>query len=345
MRILLAELVVLISLLILVSGEYVSPPPMQVTPVSRAASADVRAIWVQVGAAATPEKANRALDLIARAGFDTVNYLIGAGVVVHESELLPRASEVPPGYDPLAYVVEQGHERGLKVQAWWCPGAAPEFGRFRELYPEWDLAGIDGIPEDVHWLNFALPEVQQFVGDVVVEIARRYEVDGVHLDYIRFPPLDGGASTRLFLKGDGVAATVRGANERLKVAKPDVLLTAAVLARQDHSIWQMQNWQEWLRGEYIDYVMPMAYYSPDENEELQRSIDEWNASSHPERIVPGLAVRYSLNGGKTDPKTAGELLSQIDLTQQGGFQGYAIFDSEGITEEILDALAERRRPR
>ncbi|MCL5256609.1 MAG: family 10 glycosylhydrolase [Chloroflexi bacterium] len=299
---------------------------------------------MQDDADSTPAELDATLDQIAQAGFDTVLYLVGSGVVRYESDLLPRASSVANGFDSLAYVVQAAHARGLKVQAWWCPGIAVQGTEFRHQHPSWDIATVRGIPDNFHWLNFSKPEVRQFVGDVVLEIAQKYEVDGIHLDYIRYPPPPpySPIDPRKFFGANDVPQTVKDAYSRLKAVKPNVELTAAVLDGQAASANHLQNWAEWLAGGYIDAVMPMAYYGPSEEAELSRRIAEWKALPHAERVVPGLSVAYSLKLGKTNPKSWEQSDAQIGLLRANGFNGYAIFDSQTLTGEILNGLSASR---
>jgi uncharacterized lipoprotein YddW (UPF0748 family) len=297
----------------------------------------LRAIWVQCDAANTPEQADDMLDRVVQGKFNTVLYCVGSGTVTYNSSLLNRGPYVTPEYDPLAYVVEQGHARGLKVQAWWCPGLIMEYGSLRNEHPEWDIAAVEGIPNDFHWPKFSLPEVRQFVGDVAVEIVENYDVDGVHLDYIRYPWPPSDVDLHQFFGPEDVPATVQGIYQRVKAIQPDVQVTAAVTHRQSRSAYYMQNWADWLEGEYIDYVMPMAYFSPDENDSLEYYFGEWQALPHFERIVPGLSVVTDFESKA--PKTPEQLIAQIAICRAGGARGITIFDENMITGELLDALA------
>lgn len=297
----------------------------------------LRAIWVQCDAANTPEQADDMLDRVVHGKFNTVLYCVGSGKVNYNSSLLTEGSHVTPEYDPLAYVVEQGHARGLKVQAWWCPGLIMKYGSLRDEHPEWDIAAMEGIPDDLHWPNFSLPEVRQFVGDAVMEIVENYDVDGVHLDYIRYPWPSSDVDLKLF-GPDDVPSTVQGVYRRVKAVKPDVQLTAAVMRGQNSSANDiLQNWADWLAGEYIDYVMPMAYLSPDDNDRLEYYLGEWQALPHFERIVPGLSVVTDFESNTL--KTPEQLIAQIEICRAGGAGGVTIFDENTITGALLDTLA------
>jgi uncharacterized lipoprotein YddW (UPF0748 family) len=304
----------------------------------------MRAIWVQPDAASTPEKADRMIKKIKRGGFNTILYGVLPSDVYYRSALLPQSRYVTPEYDPLAYVVKQGHASGLKVQAWWSCGIAPRFASFRDRYPTWDMDRLSEAMERTHWLNFSLPEVRQFVGDVVLEIAQNYPVDGVHLDYIRYPD---NASDWGGIGDADVPSTVQSAYQRLKAIRPEVQLTAAVAGSQARSRSTRQHWADWLRGEYIDRVFPMAYLDPDQTYArlsgswtLELAAEEWQALPHREHIAPGLKVVFE-DGGTLVAKAPEQFIAQVEVCRRDGFSDMAVFDEKTITAEILDALAAR----
>lgn len=301
---------------------------------------EIRAIWVQAGAASTPEKADAMIARIIQGDFNTLIYCIGSGNVAYKSELLDWLPFVTLEYDPLTYVVDQAHAAGLEVQAWWCPGLIMTYGTLRERYPEWDVSVVEGVPDDFHWANFSLPEVRHFIGDIAVEIVELYDVDGVHLDYIRYPSPPAQADCCQFFSSDDISDTVQEVYQRVKAADPTVQVTAAVRARPEDAINAQQDWVRWLEEDYIDNVMPMAYLGSDAREmrKLQRLLAEWQTLPHFERVIPGLAVSYS-SDGLTNPKTPEQIFAQIDLCQENVVSGFSIFDEDTITDEILSSLA------
>lgn len=300
---------------------------------------EFRAIWVQIEAAKTPEQADAMLDRVVRGHFNTIFYCVGSGAAPYRSELVTPLPSVTAEYDPLAYVVEQAHARGVSVHAWWSPGLIMEYGSLRDVRPEWDIASLPDIPDDLHWANFSLPEVRRFVGDVVMEIVENYAVDGVHLDYIRYPDIcsaDGRPCGSFFGQED-ISLTVRDVHLRLNAYRPDILLSAAVKADRGDAATYLQYWPDWLAEGYIDYVMPMAYLSPSRNERLGQYLTAWESLKGASRIVPGLSVFVDSAGQKL--KTPEQLRKQLDLCAEHGFVSTVIFDEQLIDERLLDALA------
>ena len=95
-----------------------------------------------------------------------------------------------PGYDPLAFVVEEAHKRGIEVHAWMNPyrfSTASTYwdgqaGDYRETHPEWILTYPVQNGKYNAIMNPALPEVRQRITDIVREVVTNYDVDGIVFD-------------------------------------------------------------------------------------------------------------------------------------------------------------------
>ena len=94
-----------------------------------------------------------------------------------------------PGYDPLEYAIEQAHERGLELHAWFntFQAASTVPGAPAAEHPEWVCRDESGIPmPSSRALSPGMPEVREYLIDVAMEIVNNYDIDGLHLDYVRW---------------------------------------------------------------------------------------------------------------------------------------------------------------
>ncbi|HID94226.1 MAG TPA: hypothetical protein EYP60_09045, partial [bacterium (Candidatus Stahlbacteria)] len=94
-----------------------------------------------------------------------------------------------PGYDPLAYAVEEAHKRGLELHAWFnsFESYSTYPGTPAAQHPEWICRDRNGNPMTYHrWLSPGLTAVREYLINVAMEIVRNYDIDGLHLDFVRW---------------------------------------------------------------------------------------------------------------------------------------------------------------
>jgi uncharacterized lipoprotein YddW (UPF0748 family) len=162
------------------------------TPPSSSSSLQMRGVWVQARSISSPQAVDAMLERAVAGNFNTlfVN-VFTKGKAYYNSQVAERANSLPSDFDPLAYLVPRAHERGLQVHAWlpvgrvgW-PTLTLEPWPVLSQHPEWGMVNACGIPGN--WLNLARPDARRFIQDVVMEVAQQYSVDGIHLDYLRYP--------------------------------------------------------------------------------------------------------------------------------------------------------------
>jgi uncharacterized lipoprotein YddW (UPF0748 family) len=187
---------------------------------------EVRALWVTRTTLAAPANIDQMVRAASSGGFNTLIVQVrGRGDAYYDGALDPRATELVarPGFDPLAEVLARAKPAGLRVHAWInvnLVSSAAELPASRQhvvyRHPEWlmipkalaaDLAAIDPrSPEYLgrlaRWTRARLTEVEGLytsplhaaaathVASIAAEIVSNYAVDGVHLDYARFPSAD-----------------------------------------------------------------------------------------------------------------------------------------------------------
>ena len=170
----------------------------------------VRALWVTRFDYTTPEDVRRIVANVAEAGFTDLFFQIrGNGTVFYKSQLEPWAFElsggkVPalgtdPGWNPLQLAIDTAHASNLRIHAYMnvLPGwkgleePPPEAGQLWTAHPDWfmvDSLGQKMLPTSgwYAFVNPVLPEVREHLRGIVAELCQ-YDVDGIHLDYIRYP--------------------------------------------------------------------------------------------------------------------------------------------------------------
>jgi len=293
----------------------------------------IRAIWVTRWDFKTPSDIAKIMDDCRAAGFNTVLFQVrGAGTVLYRSRFEPWADELggrDPGFDPLAVACSEGRKRGLSVHAWvnvvpgWHGDKPPN--NPKQLYhahPDWFLRDSAGRRQPLGWyssLNPCYPEVRQYLVGVMHEIVSRYPIDGLHMDYIRFPneyskayegwpsvpdyPRDA-KTLALFRQATGrtpdqapqlwnqwradqVTQLVQGIRTMMLRAKPRAVLTAAVGGvPEEHKRNHFQDSQRWIAEELVDGLYPMNYAS--DMETYSRRLAAWSAYRSEVPVITGV---------------------------------------------------------
>ncbi len=98
-----------------------------------------------------------------------------------------------PGYDPLGYAIEEAHKRGLELHAWFnvfhVSSSFP--GTIASEHPEWICTNIDGdFMTSYKCASPGIAAVREYTINVAMEIVRNYDIDGLHLDFVRWNEYD-----------------------------------------------------------------------------------------------------------------------------------------------------------
>ena len=225
------------------------------------------------------------------------------GTVIYPSRLEPWdgcMSGRPggyPGYDPLRFALEECHKRGMELHAWvvtmplghWngtgCRNARRNYS-----------AAVKRIGQD-GFLNPESPQTGDIIAGICAEIARNYDVDGIHLDYIRYP--DGWKMKVSRSAGRAyITDIVRKVNRAVKAIRPEIKLSCAPIGKHnDLRRYSSRGWnayqtacqdaQGWLRSGLMDQLYPMMYFR--ENQFFPFAID-WAENRNGRDIAAGLAV-------------------------------------------------------
>lgn len=183
---------------------------------------EVRALWVVRTSLTSPQAIEDMVAAASQSGFNTLLVQVrglGDSYFVGGVEPRPATLAAQPSFDPLATAIAKGHERGLAVHAWINVNLVAgtdvpaSRGHIAYRHPEWlmvpralaqDLAALDpNGPEYLGrltryarsraaeleglYLSPATPGAVEYTNSVVRDIVQRYAVDGVHLDYVRYP--------------------------------------------------------------------------------------------------------------------------------------------------------------
>ena len=232
----------------------------------------------------------------------------------YKSDIETRASNIKgPGLDPLGYSLEQGHKKGLEVHAWfnvyrvWSNLPPPKDPKHVvKAHPEWLNKDIDGNikSDDGQFIDPGVPEARAYTVKLVGDILTKYNVDGLMLDFIRYPGKTWGYSDIAVARfnkefnrtgkpdkddpewcqwrRDQVTAMARDIYAEVQRVKPRVKVSASTVpwgpcptdwTKTDAYGHVFQDWRLWMEKGYLDANMPMNYKNPAKERDSQWYLD------------------------------------------------------------------------
>ncbi len=308
------------------------------------------------------EQKRSLLDMLSKlkdAHFNTIIFQVrGRGDVMYRSPREPWSDQLTgtlgkdPGWDPLSFVVEQAHHRGFEVHAWFNtfllkngkakpPDSVPRHLLFQ--HPEWAK-----LVENDWWLDPGLPAVRQFLIASAMDIVRRYDVDGIQFDFIRYPGklFPDDASYRRYGQGlpredwrrNNINQFVRTFHDSAMAVRPMLKIGATPIGIYTNVTrnggWQgyydlYQDSRGWLRNRTMDYLAPQVYWSLGDkpgNPDFSALTRDWAEHSFGREVWIGI--------GAYKPEVHKELPELIDSVRSAGAEGVAYFRYEHISDAL-----------
>lgn len=204
-----------------------------------------------------------------------------------------------PGYDALQYAIEEGHKRGMEVHAWVVTipvGKWDALGcrTLRRKYP-----GMIRRLQGEGYMNPEDSRTAGYLASICAEITRHYDIDGIHLDYIRYPEQWPAIKDRELARRN-ITNIVRRISETVKKDKPWVKLSCSPVGKHDDlSRYWSHGWnartkvcqdaQAWLRDGLMDALFPMMYFR---DEQFYPFAIDWQEQAHGRIVAPGLGIYF-----------------------------------------------------
>ncbi len=328
------------------------------------------------------------LDQLRATGINAVYFQVRSQCdAMYESQLEPWSADLTgrqgrapdPAYDPLAFLIAACRQRGLEVHAWFNPFravsnvanlAAFAPNHIARTRPEWLLA-----QGSLRILDPGIPQVREHVIGVILDVLRRYDVDGIHFDdyFYPYPPASGpafnddatfaadarGFTNRQDWRRDNINLFIQRSQESIRAVKPWVKFGVSPFG-----IWRnrasdpagsatngLQSYSDiyadsrkWIQQAWVDYLTPQIYWSVGFSvANYGVLLPWWNALGGSRHIYSGMAA-YKVNNGGTDPNWSqpAQLPDQVRLNRQHPqVRGQTFFSTRSVLGNPLgvrDAL-------
>ena len=328
-------------------------------------SPEMRGVWCHSAFGIPGLTWDQAMAGLANNGLNTlfVNMLWG-GCAFYPSKVLPVDERVKKDGDQIALCMTAARKHGIRLNIWkvdWNLATAPR--DFLEKMRAAKRTQKDPEGADIDWLCPSNPANFELERNSLLEVVRKYDVDGIHFDYIRYPGREGcycdgcrvrfqqqfgvtvanwpkdvidGALKEKYLdfRRSNITRLVRTVSEEARKLKPQIRISAAVFAdwpqcRDDVG----QDWVEWVKQGYLDFVCPMDYTN------RPKQLGSWvsnqlTATNHAVPVYPGIGV--TLGDYNLSPD---QVAHQINMTRQLGADGFVLFNYGSLLlAETLPAL-------
>ncbi len=267
-----------------------------------------------------------------------------------------------PFYDPLAFVIEEAHKRGMELHAWFNPyRSVRQVGNYTidpshvsQQHPDWTLT-----LDDLIILNPGIQEVRDYITTVISDVVRRYNIDGVHFDdyFYPYPPdqisfqdqFEYNDDPRGFTnigdwRRDNVNLFVQQVADSINAIKPWLKygispfgiwkngVPNGIIGLDAYNVVYADA-VAWYENESIDYLTPQLYWRLGGNQDYARLANWWEQQRNGRHLYPGHGVYRS------DRSTfSGTLFSDREIPNQvrfnrgnDGIDGSVFFRAKNIT--------------
>lgn len=292
------------------------------------------------------------LDALRQANINTVLLQTRIrGSVIYPSDIEPWDDGLTgycgkdPGYDPLAFAIEECHKRGMEIHAWMVTipvGTSSKQSRLggkavSKTHPE--------LCKTVNGEVFMIPGqpgTADYVASLCKELVTRYDIDGISLDYIRYPEKEYNFSDDNLYTGSGMSKAdwkranitriVKAVHDAVKPIKPWVKLSSSPLGRYDNlprytaSGWDCYNtvYQDpklWLKEGWQDELFPMMYY---QGNFFYPFVFNWKEISSGHPISAGLGI-YFLDPKEGKKWTLNDIRAQMHVARNSQMGGICFY--------------------
>ena len=374
--------------------DILGPDPQPADTAPPALAREMRGLWVATvanidwpsrsGLTADQQRAEL-IDILDRAAGLGMNAIVlhvrPAADALYDSALEPwgimltGTQGVSPGYDPLAFAIQQAHARGLELHAWINPfraGNSRDSTRLAATHVFNARRSMVRVYGSQLWLDPGEPEAQEHSLRVIRDIVTRYDVDAIHADDYFYPYVENDASNQPIPFSDTATYAQYGAGSTLgdwrranidrfverMYGEVHAIKPAVKVGISPFGIWRPGNppgvqgldayasiyadSRKWLQQGWVDYLAPQLYWAiAAPQQSFPALLDWWLAQNTRGRHVwPGLAA-YRVDNGTASAFSLQEIPNQIEVTRTRNARGQLLYNTTWTLEQNGGQLAAR----
>lgn len=369
----------------LVPSQYIAKAS---TPPSNTAKAELRGVWVtniDSNVLFSPAGVTDAIQRLQALNFNTVYPTVwNWGYTLYPSQVAeqvigravrlvtPLDASLDPdlgtqGRDMLKEMVEQGHQKGMRVIPWFEFGfMAPADSELAKRHPDWltqDGKGLkikkEGNDERV-WLNPFKPEVQKFIQDLVVEMVSNYEVDGIQFDdhfglpsdlgYDAFtvqlykqehqgksPPTNPQDAEWVRWRANKITDFLTQVFKAIKDRKQNAIVSISPNPQRDSYQFFLADWANWERRGLVEELIVQIYR--DNFNTFISELEQPEVKTARSHIPVAIGI---LSGLKNKPVSLSQIQQQVEAVRSRGFAGMSFFFYETLWNNASEPSDQRQ---
>lgn len=329
-------------------------------------NSNVKGVWVTNVASNALDsrlKIKETVEVCKKSGITDI-YVVtwNRGRTLYQSKIMKNSFNISimerfGGRDPLQEMIEEGHKAGLRVHAWFEFGFASSYGEnggaILKKFPDWKAIDNKGnlvSKNGFEWMNAMNPEVQNFVKALVLEVVKKYDVDGVQGDdrlpampsiggyddytitlykkehHGNLPPNDYKDAAWLTWRADKLTIFLGKLYKEVKAIKPKMIVSMAPSIHPWAKEEYLQDWPTWLEKGYCDYVVPQVYRKTIESyKSTLESQMKYLPDNQKSKFYSGVLLQ--VNGINPSPEFLKEM---IETNRKMGIKGESFFFYEGL---------------
>jgi uncharacterized lipoprotein YddW (UPF0748 family) len=287
------------------------------------------------------------------------------GVTQYPSDVLEkytgiRQESLLSHFDPLKSLIEQAHQQGMKVHAWFEFGFSFAYNDPNSIwikkYPEWlgrDQNGKILKKNNFMWWNALHPGPQEFLLELVEEVVTNYDIDGIQGDdrlpampseggydsytkslfrdqFNTLPPQDHKDPDWIKWRSTQLNGFAKKLYEKVKSIDPTILVSWAPSIYPWSEEEYLQSWPDWIRGGYADFVVPQFYrYKLEDYTKIIDQLDDQLTPQERSKIYAG--VLTALGGGYRINDSL--LVDMVNYHRSRGIEGEVFFYFEKFNRQ------------
>ncbi|WP_195571192.1 family 10 glycosylhydrolase [Paenibacillus sp. 1001270B_150601_E10] len=295
------------------------------------------------------------------------------------SQWLTGTQGKDPGYDPLAFMIEETHKRGMEFHAWFNPYRVSVQNDITKLSADHPARkNPDWVVKNGNLLLFdpGKPEARDYILKGIMEVVTNYDIDGIHFDDYFYPygtiPFEDEATYKEYNKvfsnkadwrRNNVNLFVQQVEKSVHAVKPEVQFgispfgvwrnasvdptgsnTKAGITSYDSLYADVRKW---IQNGWIDYVMPQVYWHIGHSAADYKTVVDWwlkETEGTGVELYIGHAAYKLADPNEKDWATADTLIKELDyIKQYDQISGAIFFSAKDLvknTKQVGDRLKE-----